>query len=133
MAQVLELPFRVTTPFGGPVTIAAMTYRIGPKKPHRVYLSEWRKHLGMTQQQVGNRVGENGVDKGIISRWENMKRVPDILDVAAYAEALGIEPRDLYRPPSAGRSLDAIVDKLPEGARAEAMEIIEIIARRAAG
>lgn len=113
------------------VTFTVMTARIGPRKPHRFYLREWRERLDLTQQQVGNRIGENGVDKGIISRWENMKRVPDVLDIAAYAEALGIAPADLYRHPDAGRSLDAMVDKLPERARAEAREIIEIIAKRA--
>jgi transcriptional regulator with XRE-family HTH domain len=83
-----------------------MPDRIGPKNPVRVFLREWREHCGLTQVRLGGRIGAYGVDKGTISRWENSHRRPTDGVLAAFAEALGIHPVCLYRPPSSPPSLD---------------------------
>jgi transcriptional regulator with XRE-family HTH domain len=71
-----------------------MPTRIGPKKPFRLFISEWREHRNLTQEQLARRVGTSDVT---ISRWETRKRQPDLNALAAIAEALDIEPFDLRR------------------------------------
>lgn len=90
-----------------------MPPRIGPRKPVRVFLAEWREDLGLSQQDVGNRI-EPPVDKGTVSRWENAKPGGLSLGViAAYAEALGRSAAEMYRPPDNRPSLDAMASDLP--------------------
>jgi hypothetical protein len=31
--------------------------RIGPRRPRRIYLAEWREHRGLTQKALGDRLG----------------------------------------------------------------------------
>lgn len=82
----------------------AGTTRIGPRRPRFIYLAEWREHRGLTQKALGERLGVPDVT---VSRWEKAARgergkgtaqMND--DVrAAVAEALDIEPEDLYHHP----------------------------------
>jgi transcriptional regulator with XRE-family HTH domain len=91
-----------------------MPARIGPRKPVKIFLREWREHLGFTQEKIGARIGPDGVDKGTISRWESSDRIPTINVMAAYAEALNIPVSYLHRPPESGDSLDELARNLPE-------------------
>lgn len=109
-----------------PVTVAVMPARIGPRKPVRVYLAAWRNHLGLTQQQVGDRIG-GGVDKATISRWENAKRTPSLNVLAAYAEALQIPVENLYRPPNEEPSLDAMLQGASKDVRDKVVEVAKIL------
>lgn len=91
------------------------TSRIGPKRPRRVYLSEWREYRGLTQKQLGDRLG---VTDMTISRWERAcaggprqlpgTAYPNTNVLAAISEALDIEPQDLYRHPDTP-SADALL------------------------
>jgi transcriptional regulator with XRE-family HTH domain len=103
-----------------------MPARIGPRHPVRVFLAAWREHLGMTQQQVGDRIGQ-GVTKGTVSRWESTKRVPTANVLAAYADALRIPVANLYRPPSSRPSLDDMIADAPEDLQRKAAEVVGII------
>ena len=73
------------------------TVRIGPRKPHRIYLAEWRGHRNLTQKQLGERLGVSGVT---VSRWETATSLLNTDVMGAVAEALDIEPVDLYRDPA---------------------------------
>jgi transcriptional regulator with XRE-family HTH domain len=79
-----------------------MPPRIGPRKPVRVFLAEWREYIGVSQQDLGNRF-DPPVAKGTISRWESKPSTVSLGVVSAYAEALGPKVRviDLYRLPPA--------------------------------
>lgn len=102
-----------------------MPPRIGPKRPIRVYLSLWRERDGLTQEQVGNRI-KPPVDKGTVSKWENAK--PGYLTlgvIAAYAEALGRHPTEMYRRPAEGPSLDAMAAELDQESRGRAIGYLE--------
>lgn len=105
-------------PFGN------MPERITPRRPVRVYLALWREHLKLTQQEVGDRIGRHGVDKGTVSRWETATRAPSLDVLAAYAEALRIPIAWLYRRPSDGPSLDDMVADAPGDLRAMAVDIV---------
>jgi transcriptional regulator with XRE-family HTH domain len=94
-----------------------MPPRIGPRNPVRVYLRNWREKLGLTQEQVGNRI-EPPVDKGTVSRWERAKPEDGELTVgvvAAYAEALDRPISDMYRMPPEDDDLPSL-DKAAEAA-----------------
>lgn len=74
-------------------------------QPARLYLAEWREHLGFTQEQVAEACDTS---KGQISRLENGKRKASNDWLSAYAGALGIRPEQFYSPPSEP-SVDAIL------------------------
>lgn len=84
------------------VTIAVMPkYRIGPKRPLRAFLAEWRESKDLTQEQVGGRF-DPPVEKGQISKWETGGRqgVINTAVVAEYAQAIGVrDPKRLYSLP----------------------------------
>lgn len=120
----------------GRVTILVMPPRIGPRKPVRVYLGLWRERVGLTQEQVGQRI-DPPVDKGTVSRWENAGPGRLTLGViAAYAEALDLSPADLYRhPPPLDQppSLDDLASGLTSDLRNQVIGVIEALRGRRAG
>lgn len=91
--------------------MASMVARIGPKRPRRQYLQQWRETRGLTQQQLADRV-ETGKDQ--ISRWESGKRGMSAGVIEALEEALQLEPGDLFRDP-----LQPSVDELLRNATPE--------------
>jgi transcriptional regulator with XRE-family HTH domain len=72
-----------------------MPARITPKREVKLYLAEWRKHRGLTQQQLAERLG---CEVMTVSRWELHKIAVTTDTLAALAEALGddLEPLDSY-------------------------------------
>jgi transcriptional regulator with XRE-family HTH domain len=88
-----------------------MATRIGPRKPRKLFLLEWREHRRLTQERLGQRLG---VEKITISRWERDRRGLNVNVLSALAEALDIEPTDLFRHPDQP-SADALLrDQSPE-------------------
>jgi transcriptional regulator with XRE-family HTH domain len=89
----------------------ASTSRIGPKNPVRVFICQWREHIGLTQEQLADRLG---VTKSTISRWEGSKRIPSINVLAAICEGLDIPIRAIWNPPPP-----------PRGAKTEPAELAQ--------
>lgn len=112
-----------------------MPPRIGPRRPVRVFLAQWRERAELTQEQLGNRI-HPAVDKGTVSRWESAQPGRLTLGViAAYAEALGRTPAEMYRPPPKDdepQSLDALAAHLDPEMREQAINIIAAMTRRRA-
>lgn len=102
-----------------------MPARIGPKRPLRLYIAEWREHRGLSQQTLGDRLGTSDVT---ISRWETGRRLPDLNAQAALAEALGVEVYDLFRHPDKP-SADALLRDQPQEVRDQALKLIAAIRR----
>lgn len=109
--------------------------RIGPKRlRRRLFLAEWREAKGLTQKQLGARLGDNGVADVTVSRWERSTSsaqtrsaaLPNTNVLDAIAEALGIEPDDLWHHP-AERRADHLVRGLPPEAQKEALRYIEYL------
>lgn len=107
------------------VTILVMPPRIGPRRPVHVYLALWRDKAELTQEQLGNRL-KPPVSKGTVSRWEKAKPGKLTLGViAAYAEALGKQPVEMYRRPEDGPSLDAMAADLEPDLRNRAVGVVD--------
>lgn len=100
-----------------------MVARIGPRRPRRTYLAEWRESRGLTQEQLGGRLGVTGVS---VSRWETGRALLSTNVLAAIAEALDIEPPDIYRHPDQP-SADALLRGQPQEVRDQAIAIITAI------
>lgn len=90
-----------------------MPPRIFPKRPLRMFIAEWREHRGLTQEELGARLGPDGVSDVTVSRWETGKRRPDLNALAAIAEALDIEPGELYRHPDQPSANDLLRGQSP--------------------
>lgn len=107
-----------------------MPARIGPKKPVKLYLAEWRESRHLTQQQLADRLETTDVT---ISRWETGKRRPDDDAKSAIAWVLGIEVVDLYRHPDRP-SADALLRDQPGDVQDQGFRVIEaLVAARRTG
>ena len=103
-----------------------MTEVIGQKRRLHLYIKEHRERMGLTQEQVGLR---RGVSKGTVSRWETQQHRLNPEKIAAIADALGIEPDQLWRPPG-DESLDAMVKDAPDELRKTAIDIVRRLVRQ---
>lgn len=98
-----------------------MPARIGPKRPVRLYLAEWRESKGLTQQQLADRLETSDVT---VSRWETGKRRPDDNVKAAIAWILGIEVVDLYRHPDRPTA-DSLLRAQPPEVQDQGIRVLE--------
>lgn len=117
--------------------------RIGPRRPPRLFLAEWREKRDLSQKELGWRL-DPPVSDVTVSRWEKAargERGPGTSQMnddvkAALAEALQIEPIDLYRHPDRPTA-DELVRLLEEATPDQRTQIrgyIEgVIGKRAAG
>ena len=103
-----------------------MPPRIGPKVPHKHYLARWRDKRGLTQEQLAARIGTT---KGQISNWENNKRGLNFQIIGALAEALDIEPGDLFRDPDRP-SADQLLRGASPAVLRQAIELVEVLIRK---
>lgn len=107
--------------------------RIGPKRPRRIYLAEWREERGLSQKALGLRL-EPTVADVTVSRWEKAARgergdgTAQMNDdvKAAVAEALDIDVTDLYRNPKQPSS-DELVRMIQNAAPDERTQIMGYI------
>lgn len=97
--------------------------RIGPKQPRKRYLAEWREARGLTQAQLAGRLN---VADMTVSRWETGKALLNTGVVEAWAEALGIEPEDLWHHPDTP-SADSLLRGQPPEIREQVFQIIRAI------
>lgn len=103
-----------------------MIARIGPKKPRRNFLAQWRKDRELTQEQLAERVGTY---KGQISNWENGNRSLSFDVLSALAEALNIEPMDIFRDPKRP-SADELLRDAPPAVHAQVIDLIKVLVQR---
>lgn len=100
-----------------PVTVVEMTStRIGPKKPPRVFLKEWRLSLGLSLERVGERF-DPPIARAQVFKIEKAAGTGRIGSetVAAYAMAINRDHREMYSPPrseDAPPSLDDVATEL---------------------
>jgi transcriptional regulator with XRE-family HTH domain len=95
-----------------------MVTRIGPSKPIRHYLKEWRLAKGLTQQTLADRLpaGEDGkpTGKDQVSRWERNERGMTMDVQGALAEALDISPAALFQHPDTPSADELLRRATPE-------------------
>lgn len=92
----------------------------------RVYLKEWREYLGLTQEQVADRIDTT---KGTVSRMEINSREPNLGYLAAFAEAIDREVAELFRDPQRPSQEDLLRNASPEQAR-EIADFAEFVRHR---
>jgi len=85
--------------------------RIGPKKPVHWHLLAWRKHLGLTQEQVAERMETN---KGQVAKLESGKQRMNDRWIAAFADAYGISQARLLMHPEAPTVDDLLRNATPD-------------------
>lgn len=102
-----------------------MVTRIRKHARRRLYLAEWREHLGVTAEQMAGRLD---IDRISVYRWEREPHRMNPEKQEAYAEALGIEPEDLWRPPNRP-SVDALLRGASDDVLQKAAEIVSIMVK----
>lgn len=89
-----------------------------------LYIEEWFQQRGLNDEKVGNRIG---VDRATVFRWRKEQHRLNPQKIAALAEALDLEPEELWRPPSR-RSLDALVKDAPDDVVDMAFDVLKRMA-----
>ncbi|TNE58639.1 MAG: XRE family transcriptional regulator [Sphingomonadales bacterium] len=94
--------------------------------PHRHFIKEWRKHRGLTQEQLASRLE---IDRTTISKIESGKQEysQGFLEAAAYA--LRCDPADLImRDPTTPSAVWSIWDAIPDSDKPRAIAILSTFA-----
>jgi transcriptional regulator with XRE-family HTH domain len=106
-----------------------MVTRIGTRRARRVFLREWREAKDVSPEQMAGRVG---IERESYYRWE---REPNRLNsgkMAIAAEALEIEPEDLWRLPPKPDDPPSI-DQIVRDASDEQRKLVVDLALRVVG
>jgi transcriptional regulator with XRE-family HTH domain len=103
--------------------VIVMGIRVGNKRARRLYFRQWREHFHLSQDQLGARIGTTG---RTVSRIENAARDFTGRYIHAYADALGIEPIQLYGPPERP-SLDAKLKEADDETVRRASAMIDLL------
>jgi len=98
-----------------------MVTRIHKYAKRRLYLREHRKAKDVSAEAMGGRLG---MERESILR---MEREPDRCTMSkqiAWADAIGVEPEDLWWPPPGRPGLDQIIAGQPEDVQEMARDIV---------
>lgn len=102
-----------------------MVPRIGPKRPRRLFLSEWIEHRDLSDERLAGRLG---VERETVNRWRNYPQRLSLPRIEQIAQALDCEPADLWRHPETP-SADALLRDASQDVREKAVEMIGILVR----
>jgi transcriptional regulator with XRE-family HTH domain len=92
-------------------------------QPH--YIKEWRKHRGLTQEQLAERIG---IARSYLTKIERGSRRYDQPFLEAAADALRCEPGDLImRDPTDPEGIWSIWDRLNSHERIQAIAVIRAL------
>lgn len=102
------------------------------KKPtSRHFIRAWRKHRGLTLEQLAERIGMSHQNLGKIER--GLVPYNQVL-LEALSEELRCDPRDLImRDPTQPESIWSIWEQLSVPERAQATEIVKALKRTGTG
>lgn len=93
----------------------------------RHYIKEWRKHRGLNQEQLAERIG---ISRPQLSKIEHGKRKYDQAFLEAASRELRCEPADLLiRDPSDPDGIWSVWDQLRPVERQQVVEIARTIKR----
>lgn len=90
------------------------------------YIKQWRKHRGLTQEQLAERIG---MSRSYLTVIEQGRRRYDQHFLEAAAEALRCSPADLImRDPSDPDGLWSVYDQLSAPERKQAVQLLRVLA-----
>lgn len=93
----------------------------------RHYIREWRKHRGLTQDQLAERIG---INRAYLSKIESGKRRYDQPFLEAASEVLNCQVADLIiRNPSDPDGIWSIWEQLQPAQRTQVVEIAKTLKR----
>ncbi|MBV9511815.1 MAG: helix-turn-helix transcriptional regulator [Caulobacteraceae bacterium] len=91
----------------------------------RHFVRQWRKHRGLTQEQLAERIG---IARSYLTKIERGDRRYDQPFLEAAADALRCDPSDLIvRDPTATESIWSIWEQLTPPERVQALAVIKAI------
>lgn len=99
--------------------VTAMVTRPKTAK-RRLFLKEHREARGVSAQTMADKLG---IERESVYRLEREPWRVNSEKQAQFADALGLEPEELWRPPGT-TSLDAIIKSAPADVRAMAADIV---------
>lgn len=116
-------------PARAPEDIAAMAKkvisRLKPEPQARHFIRQWRKHRGLTQERLAERID---MSMSSISQLENGKQNYTQATLEAIADALQCSPGDLLmRDPTDGDAIWSIWEGLKAPQRQQALEVLRIL------
>lgn len=98
---------------------------------HRHFIKEWRKHRGLTQEQLAERIG---ISRPQLTKIERGVRKYDQAFLEAAAEELRCDPADLLvRDPLDPDGLWTIYDQLRPTERQQLVEMAKVLKRTGTG
>lgn len=98
-----------------------------PMAAHRHFIREWRKHRGLTQEQLAERIG---ISRPQLSKVEKGARKYDQAFLEAAAEELRCDVADLLvRNPMSPEAIWTIWDTLNPTERAQVVEVAKALKR----
>lgn len=98
------------------------------KDKQRHFIKAWRKHRGLTQEQLAERIG---YDRTYISKIEKGSKRYDQPFLEAMADALGCQPADLImRDPTVQGSIWSIWDQIPATQRDQAAAVLQTFVKK---
>ena len=111
-----------------------MAARIRARVLPHAYIREHREDKNLTQEELAGRLGQEGVHKGTVSRWETGKRKVDLDVLGAICEALGISLNEVFElpKPSLAPPVPPLDPKPSREERKLGAEIAAILARKRA-
>lgn len=92
-----------------------------PQRPMRLFIFEWMATKGFSDQTLGEKMS---VPRQTVYRWRTQQHRLDPDKQARIADALDLEPEQLWRPPGR-RSVDAILKGATEDQIADAVDFVE--------
>lgn len=100
---------------------------IRPMAKERHFIKQWRKHRGLTQDQLAERIG---IDRSYLSKIESGAKRYDQPFLEAAAEVLQCAPADLIiRDPRDPDGIWSIWDALAPAQRTQVVEIAKTLKR----
>lgn len=121
-------PDRIPGNGAGGDIVAAMVTRIHKSIKGRLYLREHRKAKGVSAPRMAERMGMERESLLRLEREAQTRCTPE--KQVQYADALGIEPAALWRPPGAP-TMDELLNGADPDTRSMAVDMIgALVARR---
>ena len=110
---------------------AMVTSRIRTRRGGRrlhLYIEEWMNVRGLSDERLAGRLN---VARETVTRYRNEQHRLNPDKIAAIAEALDLEPTELWRPPDASNrpSIDAILRDAPTEAVEKVAELAILLAK----
>lgn len=107
--------------------VTNMVTESDPKARGYLYMWEWREYKKIKTWEMAERLG---IERNSVWRWENEQHRMSPAKIIMYADALGIDYRQLWQPPPGKPSIDAILEDTPEDLRNTAMDIVKRLIER---